>query len=103
MIRSHPSCHPLLPEEKKISGPDSSESNTAKVDGSSFAGGLRKADEGEHLLSPTGDGSILFELYKRRTTAVVARETFLNVVCDALAEYKYVGHKQRADLDLACR
>ncbi|PQQ06725.1 P-loop NTPase domain-containing protein LPA1 homolog 1-like isoform X2 [Prunus yedoensis var. nudiflora] len=26
-----------------------------------------------------------------------------NVVCDALAEYKYVGPNQRADLALACR
>ncbi|XP_062082212.1 P-loop NTPase domain-containing protein LPA1 homolog 1-like isoform X2 [Humulus lupulus] len=31
------------------------------------------------------------------------RETFLNVVCNALAEYKYVGPNQRADLVLACR
>ncbi|KAF7805620.1 P-loop NTPase domain-containing protein LPA1-like protein 1-like isoform X1 [Senna tora] len=44
-----------------------------------------------------------FELYKRRTTAVVRRETFLNVVCEALAEYKYVGPNHRADLVLACR
>lgn len=44
-----------------------------------------------------------FESYKRRTTAVVNRETFLNVVCDALAEYKYVGPNQRADLVMACR
>ncbi|CAN8301053.1 unnamed protein product [Cochlearia groenlandica] len=44
-----------------------------------------------------------FEMYKRRTTVVVARETFVNVVCDALAEYKYVGHDQRADLILACK
>ncbi|XP_010456724.1 PREDICTED: P-loop NTPase domain-containing protein LPA1 homolog 1-like isoform X1 [Camelina sativa] len=44
-----------------------------------------------------------FEMYKRRTTVVVSREIFVNVVCDALAEYKYVGHDQRADLILACR
>lgn len=44
-----------------------------------------------------------FESYKRRTTAVVDRETFLDVVSDALAEYKYVGPNQRADLVLACR
>ncbi|CAA6655522.1 unnamed protein product [Spirodela intermedia] len=44
-----------------------------------------------------------FELYKRLTTVVVGRETFLNVVCDALSEYKYVGPNQRADLVLACR
>lgn len=44
-----------------------------------------------------------FEMYKRRTTVVVSREMFLDVVCDALAEYKYVGRDQRADLILACR
>ncbi|OIS96543.1 p-loop ntpase domain-containing protein lpa1 -like 2 [Nicotiana attenuata] len=44
-----------------------------------------------------------FELYKRRTTVVVKRETFLDVVCDALTEYKYMGPNQRADLTLACR
>lgn len=44
-----------------------------------------------------------FELYKSLTTIVVTRETFLNVVCDALSGYKYVGPNQRADLMLACR
>ncbi|EPS65360.1 hypothetical protein M569_09418, partial [Genlisea aurea] len=45
----------------------------------------------------------LFELYKRRTTVVVARKKFLDVVCEALSEYKYLGPNQRADLVLACR
>ncbi|KAG5408909.1 hypothetical protein IGI04_005228 [Brassica rapa subsp. trilocularis] len=44
-----------------------------------------------------------FEMHKRRTTVVVPREIFVNVVCHALAEYKYVGHDQRADLILACK
>ncbi|KZV39916.1 hypothetical protein F511_22743 [Dorcoceras hygrometricum] len=44
-----------------------------------------------------------FELYKRRTTVVVRRNFFLNVVCGALSEYKYVGLNQRADVILACR
>ncbi|XP_057473014.1 P-loop NTPase domain-containing protein LPA1 homolog 2 isoform X1 [Actinidia eriantha] len=44
-----------------------------------------------------------FELYKRRTTVVVRRKTFLDVACDALTQYKYVGPNQRADLVLACR
>ncbi|KAL5995729.1 hypothetical protein ACLOJK_025798 [Asimina triloba] len=47
--------------------------------------------------------SVPFELYKRRTTVFVRRETFLDVVCDALAQYKYVSPNQRADLVLACR
>ncbi|KAL2507506.1 P-loop NTPase domain-containing protein LPA1-like protein 2 [Forsythia ovata] len=44
-----------------------------------------------------------FELYKRRTTLVIRRNTFLDVVCEALTDYKYVGPNQRADLVLACR
>lgn len=44
-----------------------------------------------------------FEMYKRRTTVGVSRQLFLDVVCGALAEYKYVGRDQRADLILACR
>ncbi|KAF8050584.1 hypothetical protein N665_1935s0001 [Sinapis alba] len=49
------------------------------------------------------DKSKPFEMYKRRTTVDVSRQIFLDVVCDALAEYKYVGRDQRADLILACR
>ncbi|GAA0146558.1 hypothetical protein LIER_06481 [Lithospermum erythrorhizon] len=44
-----------------------------------------------------------FELYKKRTTVVVRRKTFLDVISNALTEYKYVGPNQRADLILACR
>lgn len=44
-----------------------------------------------------------FELYKRRTTVVVRRKFFLDLVCEALSEYKYVGPNQRADLVIACR
>lgn len=44
-----------------------------------------------------------FELYKRRTTVVVKRNIFLDLVCETLSEYKYVGPYQRADLFLACR
>ncbi|KAK9061561.1 hypothetical protein SSX86_018743 [Deinandra increscens subsp. villosa] len=47
--------------------------------------------------------SIPFESYKKRTTVFVKRRRFIDVVCDALAEYKYVGPNQRADLVLACR
>lgn len=49
------------------------------------------------------ESSIPFELYKRRTTVIIKRGTFLDVVCDALTEYKYMGPNQRADLILACR
>lgn len=60
-----------------------------------FAASLDKQDDRSK--------SIPFELYKKRTTVVVRRKTFLDVVCDALAEYNYVGPNQRADLTIACR
>lgn len=66
---------------------------------------LDKVYRGNDLL-PEIDGrskSKPFELYKRRTTVIVKRKTFLDVVCEALAEYKYVSPNQRADLSLACR
>ncbi|KAM3352408.1 hypothetical protein ACQJBY_023953 [Aegilops geniculata] len=44
-----------------------------------------------------------FELYKTQTTVLISREKFLNIVCDALSSYKYVGPNQKADLLLACR
>lgn len=44
-----------------------------------------------------------FELYKRRTTVLLPRDLFLDLICDALALYKYVAPNQRADLMLACR
>ncbi|KAJ6850533.1 P-loop NTPase domain-containing protein LPA1-like [Iris pallida] len=49
------------------------------------------------------NSSIPFELYKRLSTLFVSRDTFLDIVCDALSSYKYVGPNQRADLVLACR
>lgn len=49
------------------------------------------------------DSTIPFELYKRQTTVMVAREKFLDIVCHVLSQYKYVGPNQRADLLLACR
>ncbi|KAJ0908841.1 putative P-loop containing nucleoside triphosphate hydrolase [Helianthus annuus] len=64
--------------------------------------GVIKAGKENNQLDEEG-GSIPFESYKRRTTVVVKRRRFIDVVCDALAEYKYVGPKQRDDLVLACR
>lgn len=61
-----------------------------------------KADERREALL-NGSKSLPFELYKIRTTVIIKRENFVDVVCDALAEYKYVGPNQRADLVLACR
>ncbi|KAJ3689093.1 hypothetical protein LUZ61_018257 [Rhynchospora tenuis] len=51
----------------------------------------------------SSSSAIPFELYKRQTTVVVSRYNFINVVCDALTLYKYVGPNQRADLLLACK
>ncbi|XP_022887841.1 P-loop NTPase domain-containing protein LPA1 homolog 2-like [Olea europaea var. sylvestris] len=63
-----------------------------------------KMDANEILLSMVDKSkSKPFELYKRRTTVVVRRKAFLHVVCEALADYKYVGPNQKADLVLACR
>ena len=64
-----------------------------------------KSDGTHHVLlqKDVKSKSKPFELYKRRTTVVVRRKTFLDVACDALAQYKYVGPNQRADLVLACR
>lgn len=67
--------------------------------------GLHKVDETNHLNQENFDtcSGMPFELYKRLTTISVPRECFLDIVCDALALYKYVGPNQRADLLLACR
>ncbi|KAJ4785340.1 hypothetical protein LUZ62_036586 [Rhynchospora pubera] len=51
----------------------------------------------------SSSSAIPFELYKRQTTVVVSRYDFINVVCDALTSYKYVGPNQRADFLLACK
>ncbi|MQM17970.1 hypothetical protein Taro_050950 [Colocasia esculenta] len=63
------------------------------------------AKESGHIVGDNvGEGEMMpFELYKWLTTVPLTREIFLNVVCEALSEYKYVGPNQRADLLLACR
>ncbi|KAK6142008.1 hypothetical protein DH2020_016224 [Rehmannia glutinosa] len=64
---------------------------------------LDKTDVDTLALEENQSKSKPFELYKRRTTVVVRRKKFLDVVCEALSEYKYVGPNQRADLVIACR
>ncbi|KAE9620573.1 hypothetical protein Lal_00019395 [Lupinus albus] len=95
----------LQPEVVISLGPDAPKGDFVKKYGH-YDGVCRdKADLDNQL--PFGKDStsksVPFELYKKRTTAFVPRETFLDIVCDALAEYKYVGPNQRADLALACR
>ncbi|KAI4385477.1 hypothetical protein MLD38_003499 [Melastoma candidum] len=76
----------------------------SKIDGQlSAMGGLKDAERNNEVDKDNLRKSVPFELYKVRTTVVVRRETFLDVVCSTLAEYKYVGPNQRADLVLACR
>ncbi|GJR15826.1 P-loop NTPase domain-containing protein LPA1 homolog 2-like protein isoform X1 [Tanacetum coccineum] len=77
---------------KVITGKENTRSD--KEGGSSSSDVLKNADKIR---------SIPFESYKKRTTVIVKRRRFIDVVCDALAEYKYVGPNQRADLVLACR
>lgn len=86
LIRNVSSCNALLPEGTENVSPSKDEACRHVVSG--------KDDRSK---------SVPFEMYKTRTTVVVGRETFLDVVCDALADYKYVGPNQRADLVLACR
>lgn len=102
LTRNEISPDALLPEGIVISGLNAAKENF-EIEDDHFAGA--KADVLNHSLSGKDDRSKTapFELYKRRTTAVVRRETFLDIVCEALAEYKYVGPNQRADLVLACR
>lgn len=104
LTRSGSSTDAFKTEGMVLSGFDASTGNVKK-DCHDAAACLGKTDMGNHLLSGKGYGSksVPFELYKRRTTIFVQRETFLNIVCDVLAEYKYVGPNQRADLMLACR
>jgi hypothetical protein len=91
-------------KEVEITGVDASNGNNEKEDGLSSGVFLGKTEVGDSLVSEEDrNKSIPFELYKRRTTVVVRREAFLNFVCDALTEYKYVGPNQREDLVLACR
>lgn len=105
MIKSKSSINALLPEGTEKSCLDDSIEQLEKKDAYHRGVYSGKAEVGEQSISGTDDKStsVPFELYKRRTTVVVRRETFLDIVCDALSEYKYVGPNQRADLILACR
>lgn len=105
MIKSKSSIDALLPERVEKSPVDPSIQQLEKEDTCVRGDFSRKAEFGKQLDSGKDDKStsVPFELYKRRTTVVIRRETFLDIVCDALAEYKYVGPNQRADLVLACR
>ncbi|MCL7025216.1 hypothetical protein MKW94_025656 [Papaver nudicaule] len=85
----------MPPVGSEVSGDDDKENNNVEVG---------EGDNASHTVLENEDiTSKPFELYKRQTTIVVRRKAFLDVVCDALSDYKYVGANQRADLVLACR
>ncbi|XP_038896070.1 P-loop NTPase domain-containing protein LPA1 homolog 1-like [Benincasa hispida] len=103
LIRKEASTENFLPEERNILG-------SVSLGGKTESDGIHYYNcfDGNEMFnqgSREGDNSnnIPFELYKRSRTAVVRREFFLDVICDSLAKYKYVGPNQRADLILACR
>ncbi|KAE8722791.1 P-loop NTPase domain-containing protein LPA1-like protein 1 [Hibiscus syriacus] len=105
LIRNEPFYESLLHEGSETLNSDGFKGNSEKEDVCPTNGGIHRAETGSYLVSDKDDQnkSIPFELYKRCTSVVVRRETFLDVVCEALSEYKYVGPNQRADLALACR
>lgn len=105
LIRSEASYNSLPKEGSETSNSDGLKGNSEKEDVFPINGDFSREDAGSRLVSDKDDRnkSIPFELYKRRTSVVVKREAFVDVVCDGLAEYKYVGPNQRADLILACR
>ncbi|TKY48558.1 P-loop NTPase domain-containing protein LPA1-like 1 [Spatholobus suberectus] len=105
LTKSGSSTDALQHEGILLSGPDVPKGNIVKKDFHDPAPCLGKTGSGNHLLlgKEYRSNSVPFELYKRRTTVFVRREIFLDIVCDALAEYKYLGPNQRTDLILACR
>lgn len=87
---------------------ETSKSNTLgglfdRTDSIDTDGCLDDHDDSLTLENSQINNSVQFDLYKRLTTVFVCRENFLNVVHQALSQYKYVGPKQRNDLTLACR
>lgn len=104
LIRKEASTDVFLPEERNILEPVSLGGQSEK-DCHHYGNCFDGEEICNHLGSRESDNSknIPFELYKRSRTAVVRRETFLDVICDSLAKYKYVGPNQREDLILACR
>jgi hypothetical protein len=101
VMRNEFSNEVSLSKEVEIRVVDASKENSEREDGLSSGGSLGKIEVSNRLVSEEDRNKSI--PYKRRTTVVVRRESFLNVVCDALTEYKYVGPNQREDLVLACR
>ncbi|KAK7272170.1 hypothetical protein RJT34_28605 [Clitoria ternatea] len=105
LTRSGSSTNVLQHEGMVVPGVDACKGNVMKKDCHDPSSCLGKTELSNDLVlgKEYRSNSVPFELYKRRTTVFIRRETFLDIVCDALAEYKYVGPNQRKDLMLACR
>ncbi|KAK8515783.1 hypothetical protein V6N12_075806 [Hibiscus sabdariffa] len=105
LITSEPSYKSLLQEGSETLYSDSLQGHSEKETIQPANGDFYRAKAGSCLVSEKDDRdkSIPFELYKRCTSVVVKRKIFLDAVCVALDEYKYVGPNERADLILACR
>lgn len=105
LVRNDCSGDAFVSEGHIIAGQESSKVHPVKENNCDTAQFPDKASGNSCLVSGTESErkSKPFDLYKRRTTAIVKRKTFLDVSCKALAEYKYVSPNQRADLVLACR
>lgn len=106
MLRNELSADALLPEGTEVSSVEEDWKEPFAKEGGVFNGNSSvNSKGGNHVNMEKYDRSkrIPFEQYKRRTTVVVGREKFLDVICNALSDYKYVGPNQRGDLILACR
>ncbi|KAJ7556299.1 hypothetical protein O6H91_05G077800 [Diphasiastrum complanatum] len=64
---------------------------------------LDDAREGKIHADIELSGTKSSETYKQHSMVIMSRETFLDVICDALTKYRYIGPNQKADLTLACR
>jgi hypothetical protein len=79
---------------------DPAEMNMLMAMSGGGGGGVQRYELPDAATSPR---QFQFELYKRRTTVLIPRDLFIQLVCQALSLYKYLSPNQRNDLMLACR
>ncbi|KAK1284501.1 hypothetical protein QJS10_CPB21g00342 [Acorus calamus] len=105
MVRSECSVNEFLASETEVRKPDVLKvfQDKANDQHDCVSPGRGEISNNVQFGKVEPNNAIPFEQYKRLTTAVVKREAFLDVICEALSQYKYVGPNQRADLILACR
>jgi hypothetical protein len=61
----------------------------------------RAAEENEAQLKEIARK--LYDVQRKRRTIVLDRAEFMNVVCDAMSEYRYFNPNKRFDFALACK